>query len=73
MVPPERLAPYARNARTHSQEQVAQIAAYRAGMSALGHAMLGAAFASAFGLWGLAPALAIAGVYVMASAAWRAR
>lgn len=27
MVPPERLAPYARNARTHSQEQVAQIAA----------------------------------------------
>lgn len=27
MVPPERLAPYARNARTHSSEQVAQIAA----------------------------------------------
>lgn len=27
MVPPDRLAPYARNARTHSDEQVAQIAA----------------------------------------------
>ena len=27
MVPPERLAPYARNARTHSDEQVVQIAA----------------------------------------------
>ena len=38
-------------------------AAYRAGMSALGHAMLGAAFASTFGLWGLAPALAIAATY----------
>lgn len=37
--------------------------AYRRAVEAIAHAMLGAAFCAPFGVWGIWPALAVAGVY----------